>query len=386
MGKIYLGIMSGTSLDGIDVAVARFDVPKVELLSFYSAEFPVALRADLMLLATAEQVRMDALARMHFVLSTQYADAVQAALGAAGIPRTEIRAIGLHGQTVRHLPPVVASRSMPTEEKQSATLQLGSGAALAALTEIDVVHDFRSADIALGGQGAPLMPMFDYQFLRSTSADRLIVNIGGIANVAWLPCNATRDDVKAFDSGPGNMLLDAVTQKYFHRPFDPEGEIARSGKIDTRLLDRLYSHSYFSKRPPKSTGRELFSEEFLSVIYQQIASYALTAEDALSTLTELTARSIAQSLSFLASTEAQAEVIVSGGGAFNTFLLERILANIPRASSVTTSAACGIPPKAKEAIAFAFFAQAFIDRLPIHLPATTGARRSAVLGSLSIGA
>src|SRR5665213_1817922 len=200
--------MSGTSLDGIDVAIARFKPPAVELVSFYSADWPDGLRARLFELATAQRVEMDTLLQTHFILAEEYARATNAAIGNAHLTSSDIRAIGLHGQTIRHLP------SPP----HPATLQLGSGAALAALTGIDVVSDFRSADMALGGQGAPLVPMFDYQFLRSDSRDRLIVNIGGIANVTWLPKNAREADVIAFDSGPGNMLLDGIVKQYFNLP------------------------------------------------------------------------------------------------------------------------------------------------------------------------
>ncbi|HEX5317217.1 MAG TPA: anhydro-N-acetylmuramic acid kinase [Candidatus Kapabacteria bacterium] len=374
MSDLFLGIMSGTSLDGIDVAISSFANTQITLSGFYSAEWPASLRDTLMELATAERVSMNALTRTHFQLAKEYALAVEAALREAVIPATNIRAIGLHGQTVRHLP------SAPTP----ATLQLGSGAALAAITGIDVVSDFRAADMAVGGQGAPLVPMFDYRFLRSNSLDRLIVNIGGIANVTWLPRNAREEDVIAFDSGPGNMLLDSIARQYFDLPFDQNGELANSGQIDEAVLSELLSHPYFKTAPPKSTGRELFSQHFLSAINQKITDGNLSPNDALATLTEFTARSVAQSLEFVNAKSDNMEIIVSGGGAFNEFLLNRISANAPNAH-VRTSDAYGIAPKAKEAIAFAYFAKAFIEQIPIHLPATTGARRRVTLGSLSRG-
>lgn len=366
--------MSGTSLDGIDVAISSFANTQITLSGFYSAEWPASLKDTLMELATAERVSMNVLTRTHFQLAEEYALAVEAALGEAAIPATSIRAIGLHGQTVRHLP------SAPTP----ATFQLGSGAALAAITGIDVVSDFRSADMAAGGQGAPLVPMFDYRFLRSNSLDRLIVNIGGIANVTWLPRNAREEDVIAFDSGPGNMLLDSIARQYYNLPFDRNGELANSGKIDEAVLSELLSHPYFKTAPPKSTGRELFSQHFLSAINQKITDGNLSPNDALATLTEFTARSVAQSLEFVNAKSDNMEIIVSGGGAFNGFLLNRISANAPNAN-VRTSDAYGIAPKAKEAIAFAYFAKAFIEQIPIHLPATTGASRHVTLGSLSRG-
>jgi anhydro-N-acetylmuramic acid kinase len=250
------------------------------------------------------------------------------------------------------------------------------------------VSDFRSADMAVGGQGAPLVPMFDYHFLRSNAMDRLVVNIGGIANVTWLPKNAREEEVAAFDSGPGNMLLDWIATHYFHRPFDHNGELARSGAIDEALLSELLSHPYFKTTPPKSTGRELFSEQFLETVNQKISSGGLSPENALATLTELTARSLVNSLDFVGPKSERVEVIVSGGGAFNPYLLERISMNAARHSRpiiLSSSEDHGIPPKAKEAMAFAFFAKAFIENMPIHLPSTTGARRRVVLGSLSRG-
>jgi anhydro-N-acetylmuramic acid kinase len=371
---LYLGIMSGTSLDGIDVAACRFKGKHIDLVAFHSAKWQPGLRERIMEFATAECIEMNDLVRAHFELAREYAMAVEALLHEAGISDSQIRAIGLHGQTIRHLP----SPPVP------ATFQLGSGAALAAITGIDVVGDFRSADIALGGQGAPLVPMFDYHFLCSDLIDRLIVNIGGIANVTWLPAHAEAMDVIAFDSGPGNMLLDSITRRYFGKPFDENGAIARSGKIDRALIDEFLSNPYFTTAPPKSTGRELFSEKFLDGLNDKIAT-GLASEDTLATLTELTAVSILRSFEFLQTKTRDVEIIMSGGGAFNKYLLERIKANASPHLSIRTSDAYGIPPKAKEAIAFAFFARAFVEAIPIHLPKTTGASRQTMLGSLSRG-
>jgi len=372
---IYLGIMSGTSLDGIDVAACRFKGQRVELLGFHSADWKSGLREQLMEFSTAECIKMDDLVRANFELANEYTMAVETTLREMGISPSQIRAIGLHGQTIRHLP----SPPIP------ATLQLGSGAALAAITEIDVISDFRSADIALGGQGAPLVPMFDHYFLQSDSTDRLIVNIGGIANVTWLSANAGDRDVIAFDCGPGNMLLDYITQRYFGKSFDENGEIARSGKIDQKLLDEFLSNPYFKIPPPKSTGREMFSEHFLSNVHNSIATGKLLAEDALTTLTELTAIAIIQSFDVVQRKTKTAEIIVSGGGAFNSYLLERMNANAFPNTSISSSDAFDVPAKAKEAIAFAFFAHAFVESITIHLPETTGASGRTTLGSLSKG-
>jgi anhydro-N-acetylmuramic acid kinase len=370
MSDVYLGIMSGTSLDAIDVAACRFEGQKIELLGFHSQPWPEKLRATLFELATAAHVSMDMLVQTHFDLATEYAAAVREAVKVCNLAHQDIRAIGLHGQTVRHLPP-------------KATLQLGSGAALAALTRIDVVSDFRSADIALGGQGAPLVPMFDNYFLRSEDSSRLVVNIGGIANVTWIPKSAAADDVVAFDTGPGNMMIDALAQKYFRVPFDRDGELARSGTIDEVLLEELLSNPYFKLPPPKSTGRELFGENFLRRVYERIEQNLLQPKDAIATVTELTTRSIAQCFNFVHAAP-PIEIIVSGGGARNTYLMERLRASITNAR-VASSDVFGIPSNAKESIAFAFFAKAFVERIAIHLPQTTGAAHRTALGSLSRG-
>jgi anhydro-N-acetylmuramic acid kinase len=379
--------MTGTSLDAIDIAACRFgeasdgDLPPgIELIAFHSAQWPSKLREVLMELATSERIDMNVLARTHFLLAHEYAHAVQEILDKSGLAATQIRAIGLHGQTIRHLPtPAPVADGL---EAVGATLQLGSGSALAAISGIDVVSDFRSADVALGGQGAPLVPMFDYWFLRSKTANRLIVNIGGIANVTWLPVNALPDEVIAFDSGSGNMLLDSIARRYFGLTYDSDGALAREGKIDGELLAEFLSHPYFAMHPPKSTGRELFSERFLAVVHEKIADGTLNAKDALATLTELTARSISMSTEWTNAKSQPIEITVSGGGALNKYLMERLEANAHFAS-VASSEIYGIPVSAKEAIAFAFFAKAFVEEIQIHLPTTTGASHRATLGSIS---
>jgi anhydro-N-acetylmuramic acid kinase len=368
MQHLYLGIMTGTSLDAIDVAACRFEGKRVQLVAFHSTRWPDDLRSLLFELATSEYVRMDDVAHAHFRLAKEYDRAVRETLEVAKIRSGDVRGIGLHGQTVRHLP------------KDGATLQLGSGAALAAVSGIDVVSDFRAADVALGGEGAPLMPMFDYAFLRNETSDRATLNIGGIANITWLPKNASIDDVVAFDTGPGNMLIDLLAQRCFGQPYDTDGAHARRGNILEENLKEMLSHPYFAQDPPKTTGRELFGERFIAATLDAIANGTLKAEDAIATMTEFTAKSIADALSKLS--RSKFELIVSGGGAHNSFLMQRLAFHLQNAS-IVTSDALGIPANAKEAIAFAYFAKAFVEEIPIHLPKTTGASARVILGSLS---
>jgi anhydro-N-acetylmuramic acid kinase len=371
---LFIGIMTGTSMDAIDLVICRFnDSP--EVIHEYSFEINTSLRKILFDLATIKEVNVDLLVESHFLLAQEYAKAVNKALIESKIETKQIRAIGLHGQTIRHLP------------KSGATFQLGSGPAVAARTEIDVISDFRSADIALGGQGAPLMPMFDYHFLKSDEVNRICLNIGGIGNITFLPAKAQEEDVIAFDTGPGNMIIDALMLAFFGKPFDEGGAIAKSGNINEKFLSELLSDQYFIQTPPKSTGRELFGEIYVSKFKTVVNKNTLSKEDALATATELTARTIAASLEFLPKQTLESyltEIIASGGGVKNDFLCQRIKELLPNVKFRTSDEA-GIPSQAKEALAFAWFAKAFLENEVIHLPGTTGASRKSILGSLSKG-
>jgi anhydro-N-acetylmuramic acid kinase len=398
MSNLFLGIMTGTSLDAIDIALCRFENNSVELIGSHTSAWNPELREILMSLATSERVSLDLLTRTHFELARSYSEAVSACLQKLNLSPADIRAIGLHGQTIRHLPtPVAIAQSLAPI---SATFQLGSGSALAALCRIDVVSDFRSGDVALGGQGAPLVPMFDARFLRSDRRTRLVTNIGGISNVTYLPIAGSVENIVAFDTGPGNMIMDGIARHSLGKPFDDAGTIAATGTVNEELLHKLLAHPYFAIAPPKSTGREIFGSEFLNIFLENIETGTLSVQDALATATEVTARSIVLAFQWLPkkvlslstnntkASDSDAissidEIIVSGGGAFNIFLIER-LRTLARCE-VLLSDSFGIPAQWKEAIAFAFFAKALIAREPIHIPSTTGASRTILLGSLSIG-
>lgn len=373
--ELYIGIMTGTSIDGIDTVIADLaGFPKVA--HHHESPIPSALRELLMKLATERLVDIDELVRTHFLLAEVYASSVNDALTQAKINSDDIRAIGLHGQTIRHLPkPFRIFADLP---HIGATFQLGSGAALAALTGIDVVYDFRSGDVALGGEGAPLVPMFDEAFFHSASNNRIILNIGGIANITYLPI---RGEPVAFDTGPGNMILDALTSLYFHTPFDKDGIIARSGKVDEQFLSVLLMHEYFLQAPPKSTGRELFGKDLFDMFLHKIREEGFAPEDAIATATELTTRTIALAATQCTPNE-DLELIASGGGTRNGYLMERLQHAMGKAV-IKTSDELGIPSQSKEALAFAWFAKAFLNDTVIHLPSTTGARKKIPLGSLA---
>jgi anhydro-N-acetylmuramic acid kinase len=380
----YIGIMTGTSMDAIDVIIASLETTP-EVISKYSTPINAELRNILMDFATKKEIDIDLFVRIHFILAEEYSKAVSYALKEANLSASDICAIGLHGQTIRHLPKQEKiAQSLPAT---GATFQLGSGAALASLTGIDVVSDFRSADIALGGEGAPLMPMFDYRFLLSADHNRIILNIGGIANITFLPAGCNEEQIIAFDTGPGNMILDALALEYFNKPFDHHGEAAKGGEIDIELLSELLSDQYFIQKPPKSTGRELFGKKFLDKFKEKVEKKALSPADAIRTATELTAISITEAMSFLPREMLEkypTEIIASGGGVKNIFLSEQITNLLPK-MKFRISDEIGIPSQAKEALAFAYFAKAFLGNDHIHLPNTTGAKRKNILGSLSKG-
>jgi len=376
---LYLGIMTGTSLDGIDCVVATFD-EKPNSIAFYTHPIPEEIRGELLVFATEQKVDMERLARMHFVLAQLYAIAVKECLNEANMAPASVRAIGLHGQTIRHLPKKIFFHAdLPPI---GATFQLGSGEVLAALTGIDVIHDFRAADVALGGEGAPLVPMFDARFLKSEKKDRVALNIGGIANITYIP--RWEKGLMAFDTGPGNMIIDAIANRFFEVSYDKDGALAAQGNVNEQLLSKLLEHHYFSAPPPKSTGRELFGQEFSKHFVKEIKSGNLEAGDALRTATELTARSIADAIRSVHPNLETLEIIVSGGGARNLFLLDRLRELLPQAM-IDESDAYGIASRSKEALAFAYFAKAYIDNDHIHLAQTTGASRQIILGSLSKG-
>jgi anhydro-N-acetylmuramic acid kinase len=330
------GVMSGTSLDGIDVAIVDIRGKRIETVAFRSTPYPKAVRESLLNVTTVAEV-----SRLNFALGELYAKAILA-MGHS------VELVGMHGQTIYH-------------EGGTHTLQIGEAAVVAERTGVDVISHFREADIAAGGQGAPLVPYVDKLLFGGTKKNRAVVNIGGIANVTLLP------EGIAFDTGPGNMVIDALVSHMTggKQTFDRNGRIARSGTVNELLLRNLLQHPYFKRKPPKSCGREQFGREFT----QMLMATGLPMRDLIATATELTVGIIADAI--------QAdEVIASGGGVHNAFLMERLASLIP----VRSSAEFGIDPDAKEAVAFAVLAYQTARRRPGNLPSATGARHPVILG------
>ena len=355
-----MGLMSGTSLDGIDAVLVDLGGAQPKLLAKHYAPFDDALRNELLALhqPCSNELHRTQLAGNE--LARRYAAAVGTLLDAVNTSGARIRAIGCHGQTIRHRP------------EHGYTLQIGNAALLAELAGIAVVGDFRSRDIAAGGQGAPLVPAFHDKVLRHPAAHRVIVNIGGIGNLTNLPPGS---DTTGFDCGPGNLLMDAWCRQHLGKPYDNGGAWAASGMVLPALLEKMLAEPFFALPPPKSSGRDLFDEAWLRDKLQGNEA----AEDVQATLLELTCRSTAQAIRQYCA--GATEIYLCGGGAHNATLHRRLAALLP-GSSVQTTDVLGVDGDYLEAIAFAWLAQQALHGKPANLPAVTGARHPCVLGAI----
>jgi len=364
--ELYIGIMSGTSLDGIDVVLADLSGNAVRLLAHLRRDFAPELRAALTALQSSgqDELHRAAIASQH--LGRTYAQAITELLYRASVEPDQVRAAGIHGQTVRHRPDAAY------------TIQLNAPATVAELTAIDVIADFRSRDMAAGGQGAPLVPGFHAAVFRAPFA-RAIVNIGGIANLTGLPAVISDEPIIGFDCGPGNALLDLWVARHRGEVFDRDGAWAGQGHSQAGLLNALLEEPYFVREPPKSTGRDLFNADWLDRKLTSCDPGAtIEAQDVQASLTRLTATTIAQSIQRYWP-QAQ-EVVVCGGGAFNACLM-RMLAEECSPVPVTSSASLGIAPDHVEALAFAWLAREHLLGRSGNLTAVTGARAARVLGA-----
>ena len=368
------GIMSGTSLDGIDVAIIDIRGKKIEPLAFHSVPYPKSVRSAILGVSNT-MTHTAAIARLHFLLGELYAEAVRETCRRKRIPLRSISLCGLHGQTIFH-------EGAPVNylgRRVASTMQIGDASVVAERTGLRIVSNFRERDIAAGGRGAPLVPLVDFLLFRHRRIGRIALNIGGIANITVIPAGASskegRDDVVAFDTGPGNMVIDALVSRLTdgRQTCDRNGRIARESKIHEGLLKSMLGDPYFKLRPPKTAGREQFGQEYSN----GLIATGVALPDLIATATELTARSVASAISSYAATTR--EVIASGGGVHNRWLMRRLRHLLPM-HEVVTSAGHGIDPDAKEAIAFAVLAHEFISGRPGNLPSATGARQPALLG------
>jgi anhydro-N-acetylmuramic acid kinase len=391
---IVAGIMSGTSADGIEVALVRISEPvssrtgervkspmssarRFRLLGHASFAYPKRVREVVLSFMNAPAASVADLARLNFLLAELYADAV---LATQRKFRTRAELVGCHGQTLFHQ----GERQRYRGHNIAATWQTGEGSVIAARVGVPVVSDFRPADMAAGGKGAPLVPYLDYMLYSDPRIGRIVQNIGGIANLTAIPAGASAQQVTAFDTGPGNMVMDAVMEVLYRKPFDRDGQVASSGVVLEQVLSCVLRERFFQKKPPKTAGREEFGREFSQAFIKLCRRTA--KQDIVATATALTARSIAASVRkfVLPSNKSYRELVVSGGGAKNSTLLAMLANEVkPLGLSLRLSDEFGLPAAAKEAAAFALLAYETWHRRPSNVPSATGARRPAILGKIS---
>ena len=370
--------MSGTSADGIDVAVVDITRQKVKLAAFDTFPYPAALRRQILHLCRPESARLDDICHYNFVLGEVFAEAVIKLCSRSGIALSSIDLIGSHGQTIYHNPRGKRYGTMTVRS----TLQIGEPSVIAHRTGITTVADFRPRDIAAGGEGAPLVPYADYVLLGHKRLTRAVQNIGGIANVTFLPGGCNQGNIIAFDTGPGNMVIDGIIRLATagKQRFDRGGKMAARGAVDKRLLSKLLRHPFLRRRPPKSTGREEFGAAFAEQLYRRTASEGLTDADVAATVTAFTAKSIARAYrQFLPAMPD--EVILCGGGAHNRTLVEMLQNELPEVKMLSTDD-FGISIDAKEAVSFAILAWATIKGMPNNVPGATGAGQPVILGKI----
>ncbi|SDD39688.1 anhydro-N-acetylmuramic acid kinase [Paenibacillus sp. UNCCL117] len=386
--RLVVGLMSGTSLDGIDAAVVRIAgsglASRAELVHFHSVPYTDELRERLKRLCSPDSSSVPDICAMNFYIAERFAEAAGAAAAGAGLTLDDIDLISSHGQTIWHIPVAADPTADPFGVRS--TLQIGDLSVIAKLTGRPVAGDFRTADMAVGGQGAPLTPYGDLILFRDERIGRIVQNIGGIGNCAVLPCAAKPYEVSAFDTGPGNMLIDQAVWELSggRMSYDADGAWGAAGQPHEALLEEMMSHPYFALQPVKTTGREMFGKAYAEQWLSSMRGAGLPAEDIVATFTAFTARSIAQSYTdFVLPRHAVGEVVISGGGAHNRTLL-RMLAELLPQQQVRTAASLGVSDDAKEAICFAIFGNNLLHGEPNNLPSATGASRETVMGKLAL--
>lgn len=383
-GTYVIGLMSGTSLDGIDAALVNIkeDVAdiNVELIHFTSMDFQPPIKEELYKLCHPDTARLDNLSAMNMYLGECFAETSEKVITESGIPKEEVLLISSHGQTIYHQPEgdKLGGENVPS------TLQIGDIGVIAEKTGITTVGDFRTRDMAAGGQGAPLVPYADYLFFKSPTIGRILLNIGGIANMTILPKNAKEADVFAYDTGPGNMMIDAFAEWATNgqQTYDVDGVLAESGQIDETWLNDLLNHPYFKRDYPKSTGRELFGKEMSGKLWKNTEQQSMNVADRVATITELTARSVAMEIQKHAATHDVTEVLVSGGGRYNPWLMKRLAHHLPELAIKPTDD-YDMNADAKEAIVFALLGYQCYHQRINTIPTATGASKPVVMGKIA---
>lgn len=386
--RYAVGLMSGTSVDGIDAAVVKITGepgtrPEVSLLAFENTPYPAQVRDEIFALFDVKTATLDRVGRLNMWLGELFAEAALSAITKAGLSPTDIAHIGSHGQTLYHSP----VDEMIGGYALRYTVQVGEGSVIAARTGITCVSDFRPADMAVGGQGAPLVPFTEYLLYGEEERTLLLQNIGGIGNMTVLPAGGTAEEVFAFDTGPGNMLIDGLVVHWSggESKMDVGGALASRGQPDEQLLDLLMQEPYYNQSPPKSTGRELFGSAYIERLLGYRQELGLSNKDLIATVTKLTARSIAEAYRCYLMERYPADLlIVGGGGSYNPVLIGYLQQELePLGVQVLTQEQLGQSSDAKEAIAFALLADYTLARQPNNLCAVTGAKRPAIMGKVS---
>ncbi|NCB02312.1 MAG: anhydro-N-acetylmuramic acid kinase [Spirochaetia bacterium] len=387
---LIIGLMSGTSLDGVDavlVHITQSGGEQFTLKHHYYLPYSKGMREKISRVCRVPSSHVNEILDVHFGLSHWYAKAVNNLLIESGYKATSIDAISMHGQTVWHSPVATPFPGPDGEFGVTGTLQLGNASVLAKLTDIPVISDFRSADMAVGGEGAPLAPYSDFMMFGSTQEGRIIQNIGGIGNATVLPKGDQQSSIFAFDTGPGNMIIDEIVSLHtnMEQLYDDEGKIGKSGKVEEGVIEHFMKDPYYKKSPPKSTGREVYGKDFTQTFIEKCGEYNLSFSDCVATATAFTAQTIAHSYKeYILPRYSISKVLVCGGGALNSTLLEMIQQRLPKEIEVTTISAYGIPDQGREAMAFAIMGHRSLLGEPGNLVLVTGARVPVVLGTITL--
>jgi anhydro-N-acetylmuramic acid kinase len=385
---VVAGVMSGTSADGVDVALCRIgpgrskgDTPRIKLVGHLGTAYPKAVRMTVLQVMEGEALPGAEMSRLNWRLGGIYADCVERAAAKFGV---RVRLVGCHGQTVHH----EAAGARFLGRRVRSTWQIGEAAVIAERLGCPVVSDFRPADLAAGGQGAPLVPMLDWSLFRSAKVNRVLLNLGGIVNLTWVPAGADLSQVIAFDTGPGNMVIDACMQRLFNKPYDKDGKTAKKGTVHAALLNFAMRKHYFFVHPPKSCGREQFGTRYVDRLLAKAAELRVAPQDVVATATRVTALSLFNAyVRFVCPRFGpRAEMFAAGGGTQNPMLLRAIRNHFAvYGVRLRLVEELGFPSQAKEAVAFALLAWLTRQGLPGNVPAATGADRAVVLGKVSYG-
>jgi len=369
---IAIGLMSGTSLDGVDAALVEIKDEKFKLLKFITHRYDEKFKSRLMRNLHDSTAKLSEICSLNFELGYKFLDAINELLAGTNYTYADIAFVASHGQTIYHNPKQVG-------ENVPSTLQIGEPSVITYHTNILVISDFRVMDIVAGGEGAPLVPMSEYLLYKNENKSIILQNLGGIGNLTYIPKGATIDDVIAFDTGPGNVMIDYFTKKYFNLPYDEDGKIALKGKVLNEVLDYLMDDEFIKRIPPKSTGREKYTKEFMEKLAYQFSFVNKDKEDVITTVTEFTVKSMLYHYqNFLKDIDL---VIVNGGGSHNNYIMKRLKEELK--CSVLTGDEYGIASDAKEAIAFVVLGYLTLNNRWGNVKSATGAKRNVILGKIT---